>query len=123
MFIKRYVNEVLLWLGLLSAYIFTRLYSIMSLPLFTDEAIYTRWSQIAQYDASWRFISLTDGKQPSFVWLDMIMMRIVNDPLLAGRLVSVLAGIMGLAGIYFLASEIFKNKKIGYIAAFLYIIY
>jgi 4-amino-4-deoxy-L-arabinose transferase-like glycosyltransferase len=50
-------------------------------------------------------------------------MRLVNDPLLAGRLVSVLAGIVSLVGIYFLASEIFKNKKIGYLAAILYIIF
>jgi len=121
--IKRYLNDIFLFLGLLVAYLITRLYNIMSLPLFTDEAIYTRWSQIARYDASWRFISLTDGKQPSFIWFDMIMMRFVDDPLLAGRLVSVLGGIVGLVGIYFLASEIFKNKKIGYIAAILYIIY
>jgi len=121
--IKRYLNEIFLSLGLLAAYLITRLYNIMFLPMFTDEAIYTRWSQIARYDANWRFISLTDGKQPSFVWADMIVMRFVNDPLLAGRLVSVLAGIVSLVGIYFLASEIFKNKKIGYIAAFLYIIY
>lgn len=131
MFVKRYANEILLSFGLLFAYLFTRLYNIMSLPMFTDEAIYTRWSQIARYDASWRFISLTDGKQPSFVWLDMIMMRFINDPLLAGRLVSALVGIASLIGIYFLASEIFKNpstssgqaKKIGYIAAVIYIIY
>ncbi len=121
--IKRYLNEILLSLGLLGAYLFTRLYNIMFLPMFTDEAIYTRWSQIARYDASWRFISLTDGKQPSFVWFDMILMRFVNDPLLAGRLVSVLAGIVSLIGIYFLASEIFKSKRIGYLAAALYIIF
>ena len=122
-FIKRYLNEILLSLGLIIAYSVTRLYNIMAVPLFTDEAIYTRWSQIARYDANWRFISLTDGKQPSFVWLDMIMMRLVSDPLLAGRLVSVLAGIVALVGIYFLASEIFKDKKIGYLAAFVYVIY
>jgi 4-amino-4-deoxy-L-arabinose transferase-like glycosyltransferase len=122
-FLKRYLNEILLSIGLLAAYLFTRLYNIMSLPIFTDEAIYTRWSQIARYDASWRFISLTDGKQPSFVWIDMILMRFVNDPLLAGRLVSVLAGMVSLVGIYFLAKEIFKNKRIGYIAAIIYIIY
>ena len=121
--IKRYFNEILLWVGLFGAYLFTRLYNIMSLPMFTDEAIYTRWSQIARYDASWRFISLTDGKQPSFVWLDMIIMRFVNDPLLAGRLVSVLVGIASLVGIYFLAREIFKNQRIGYLAAIIYIIF
>src|SRR3989344_1978316 len=103
--LKQYSNKVALSLGLLLGYLITRLYGIMSLPLFTDEAIYTRWSQIARYDANWRFISLTDGKQPSFVWFDMIVMRLANDPLLAGRLVSVLAGIVALVGIYFLASE------------------
>lgn len=120
---KHYRNEILLSLGLFVAYFATRIYNIMSLPLFTDEAIYTRWSQIARYDANWRFISLTDGKQPSFVWLDMIVMRFVEDPLLAGRLVSVAAGFVALIGIYFLASEIFRNKKIGIITALLYIIY
>ncbi len=77
----------------------------------------------ARFDPNWRFISLTDGKQPTFVWADMIVMRFVNDPLLAGRLVSVFSGFFGLVGIYFLASEIFKNKKVGLVASILYIIY
>src|SRR6266705_3402180 len=42
----------------------TRFFNILSLPIFTDEAIYIRWAQIALHDANWRFISLTDGKQP-----------------------------------------------------------
>ncbi len=63
-------------LGILS-YFSLRLYNLMSLPLFTDEAIYIRWAQIAKNDANWRFISLVDGKQPSFVWLMMIVMRFV----------------------------------------------
>lgn len=83
----------------------------MSLPIFTDEAIYTRWSQIARYDPNWRFISLTDGKQPSFVWLDMIIMKFFSDPLMAGRFVSVLAGFITLLGIYFLTKEIFKDNE------------
>ena len=65
-------------------YFATRLYNILDLQMFTDEAIYTRWSQIARFDANWRFISLTDGKQPSFVWINMVIMRLVDDPLLAG---------------------------------------
>ncbi len=122
-FIKRYANEILLCFGLLATYLVTRLYNIMSLPLFTDEAIYTRWAQIARYDASWRFISLTDGKQPSFVWLDMVMIRFINDPLLAGRLVSVASGLVGLIGIFLLAREIFKSQKLGWLAAALYVVY
>src|SRR3990170_2343362 len=104
-------------------YFFTRLYNIMSLPIFTDEAIYTRWSQIAKNDAAWRFISLTDGKQPLFVWIDMVFMRFVSDPLLAGRLVSVFAGLLTVIGLFFLGKEIFNNKKIGIIAGIIYVIY
>ncbi len=104
-------------------YFILRLINIMSLPLFTDEAIYTRWSQIARFDAAWRFISLTDGKQPSFVWLDMIFMRFISDPLLAGRLVSVVSGFVSLLGLYLLTSELFNNKKIGLFASFLYLIF
>src|SRR3989344_3437326 len=104
-------------------YFATRLYNILDLQMFTDEAIYTRWSQIARFDANWRFISLTDGKQPSFVWLNMTIMRVVSDPLLSGRLVSVASGFFAIIGIYLLAQEIFKNHRAGLIAAILYIIY
>lgn len=95
----------------------------MLLPLFTDEAIYVRWSQIARYDAAWRFISLTDGKQPSFIWLTMTVMRFVTDPLLAGRLISVGAGLLTMIGLYFLTKEIFKNEKIAFFAPLIYLIF
>ena len=104
-------------------YFATRLYNILDLQMFTDEAIYTRWSQIARFDANWRFISLTDGKQPSFVWINMVIMRLVDDPLLAGRLVSVGAGFVGMVGMFFLGREILKNSSAGLIAASLYLVY
>src|SRR5579864_961688 len=80
-------------------YFFLRLFDILSLPIFTDEAIYIRWSQIASNDASWRFISLTDGKQPMYVWIAMLILKVIKDPLLAGRLVSVGAGFLSTIGI------------------------
>jgi len=115
-------HEVLI--GILAVLLFfsTRLYNIMSLPIFTDEAIYTRWSQIARFDANQRFISLTDGKQPLFVWIDMMIMRVSSDPLLAGRLTSVFAGFATMIGLFLLSKTLF-NKKIGAIAVFLYIIF
>lgn len=91
--------------------------------MFTDEAIYIRWSQIASNDAAWRFISLTDGKQPMYVWIAMILLKLIEDPLIAGRTVSILAGLGSLIGMFFLSSEIFKNKKIGLLASFFYVIY
>lgn len=120
--IKKY--RVIIVLAIVALiYIASRLYNIMSLPLFTDEGIYIRWSQIARDDAGWRFISLTDGKQPSFVWLTMTMMRLVEDPLLAGRLVSVVAGFASLVGMFFLGRELFRNTWVGVASSALYVIF
>ncbi len=121
--LKKYKLEFFVLAVLVLIYFVTRLYSILSLPIFTDEAIYIRWAQIAKQDANWRFISLTDGKQPMFIWLMMISLRFIQDPLLAGRLVSVGAGFMTLMGMYFLGKEIFKSNKIGLISSFLYLIF
>lgn len=104
-------------------YSLTRLYQLTELPIFTDEAIYIRWSQIAKQDANWRFISLTDGKQPSYVWIAMILLRFFEDPLFAGRMVSVIAGFFSLIGIFFLARALFKNNWIGLVSSFLYLMY
>src|SRR5476649_1693273 len=111
-FIKKH-GALVASVSIIALFFITRLYHILSLPIFTDEAIYVRWSQIAANDASWRFISLTDGKQPMFVWIAMLLMKPIKDPLLAGRLVSVISGLLSTIGIFFLAKEIFKNNKIG----------
>lgn len=121
-FLKKYFMP-LAALFLISLYLFTRFYNILGLPIFTDEAIYIRWSQIALNDASWRFISLTDGKQPMYVWLAMIFLKFIRDPLLAGRLVSIFAGFFTSIGIFYLTREVFKNKSIALLAVLLYILF
>jgi 4-amino-4-deoxy-L-arabinose transferase-like glycosyltransferase len=107
---------------LTALYFLTRVYNLLSLPIFTDEAIYTRWAQIAYSDSNWRFISLVDGKQPLFIWLSIISMKFVSDPLLATRLVSVFSGFLTMVGLYFLGKELF-SKKVGLLASLIYIIY
>lgn len=121
-FIKKY-TFIIAAICIIGLFFVTRLYNILSLPIFTDEAIYVRWAQIAANDASWRFISLTDGKQPLFVWIAMILMDMVKDPLLAGRLVSVIAGFFSMIGMFLLGSEVFKNKRIGLLASLLYVLF
>lgn len=121
--IVKYKFEIIAFTLLTVFYFFLRLYNIMSLPIFTDESIYVRWSQIARWDAAWRFISLTDGKQPMFVWIALNFMRLIEDPLLASRLVSVMAGFFTMIGLYLLGKELFRNRFVGIISAFLYLIY
>ncbi len=121
--LSKYRTEIFAFIGITILYFFLRLISLLSLPIFTDEAIYMRWAQIALQDANWRFISLTDGKQPLFIWASMITMRFVSNPLLAGRLVSVVSGFFTMLGLWFLALELFKNKKIAFLTTILYIFY
>ena len=121
--IYRFRNELVLAILISSAYFFLRLIFLDKLPMFTDEAIYTRWAQIALNDSSWRFISLTDGKQPMFVWAVVFFMKFISDPLIAARLVSVVSGFFTLIGLYFLTLELFKNKKTAFLATILYIFY
>lgn len=115
-FNKIRISTLFILLSLIVLYFLTRLTNIMSLPIFTDEAIYVRWGQIARQDAAWRFISLTDGKQPLFIWISMNIMRVVSDPLLASRLVSVFAGFGAMIGVFMLSMELFKKKRSGSVA-------
>lgn len=110
------------------AFLFSRLYNLKIIPIFTDEAIYAYWAQIALHDPVNRFISLEDGKQPLFIWIWAIYHNFISDPLIAGRLVSVTSGFFSLIGIYFLSKEIFSKldkqikEKIAITAGFLYVI-
>lgn len=122
-FIRKNKREIVLFIGIVILFFATRFYNILALPIFTDEAIYVRWTQIAKQDANWRFISLTDGKQPMFVWLAALAMKFISDPLLAGRTVSVFAGFASLVGSYFIGKELFKNKWIGILCSLLYCLY
>lgn len=115
---RRQLLISLLWL---SFYLLTRLLYLTKIPIFTDEAIYIRWGQIALQDPAHRFISLEDGKQPLFIWLMLPFLAVIPDPLVAGRLVSVLAGMTTLIGVTLLARRLF-SPRIGWITAALYVI-
>jgi len=121
--INKYKWEILASILLAVAYFVLRLIFLGSLPIFTDEAIYLRWAQIALNDSSWRFISLTDGKQPMFVWVAMIALKFIHDPLIAGRLVSVVTGFLTMLGLFALTLELFKNKRTAFLVVALYIVY
>ncbi len=96
---------VIVYLGLTLA-------NLTKLPIFVDEALYLRWGQIAGADPTWRFISLTDGKQPLYTWAVVPFMKIFEDPLYAGRLTTVLCGLGTLLGVMY-AGWLLSGKKLG----------
>ncbi len=108
-------NKKYLYLGIILVFYFlSRLINLNSLPVFGDEAIYVRWAQIIKSVDTLRFIPLTDGKQPLFMWLNALLLKFIADPLIAGRLISVLTG----AGILILLFLITDNI----VAPFIYLL-
>ncbi|HUV71535.1 MAG TPA: glycosyltransferase family 39 protein [Clostridia bacterium] len=107
---------------LVVAYFFSRFLNLTLIPVFADEAIYIRWAQVMRAVPSLRFIPLSDGKQPLFMWLIIPFLKVFPDPLVAGRMVSVLAGFGTMAGIFALSLVLFKKKEIGFFASLLYVI-
>lgn len=101
--------------------LFLRTYNIFSIPIFADEAIYIRWSQVMRAVASLRFLPLSDGKQPLFMWVTIPFLKVISDPLVAGRAVSILSGLAALVGVFFLTNKLF-GKKPALFASLLYAI-
>lgn len=125
-FIKKWSPwEIVLLLFSVALFLATRLYHLQSRfwPIFTDEAIYVRWAQQGFFEPVFRLTSLSDGKQPLFIWLITILMQVVGNPLMAGRLVSVGSGLITLAGLYFLSKELFKRRLTALVAIFLYTLF
>ncbi len=108
-------------LGVLILTLFSlRFYHLTILPVFVDEAIYIRWAQIMKAEETLRFLPLSDGKQPLFMWIMIPFFKFVHDPLFAGRVVSVLSGFGTLVGVTLLSYLLFKNKKVAMAAAIIY---
>jgi 4-amino-4-deoxy-L-arabinose transferase-like glycosyltransferase len=97
-----------------------RVYNLTILPVFADEAIYIRWAQVMRAEATLRFLPLSDGKQPLFMWIMIPFLKLISDPLFAGRITSVFSGVGTIIGIFVASYLLFKSKKISLIAALIY---
>lgn len=103
-------------------FILLRTVNLSNFPIFADEAIYVRWAQVMKAESTLRFLPLSDGKQPLYMWILMFIMGRFNDPLLAGRLLSVASGMGSFVGIFILSYLIFKSKKISLMSSLIYAI-
>src|SRR3990167_1281214 len=122
-FFKKNFNrkDFLLGLGLVVLFFLSRIIFLDKLPIFSDEGIYIHWARVAWHDASWRFISLTDGRQPLQTWGTIPFLKLFPQNLLfGGRMFSVAAGFVSLTGLFSLLFYLFE-KRAAFWGAFLYI--
>ncbi len=97
-----------------------RFLNLDSMPIFVDEAIYVRWAQVMRAEPTLRFLPLSDGKQPLYMWLVIPVFKLISDPLIAGRFVSVLTGMGTMFGVFFASFVLFRSKRLSLIASFIY---
>lgn len=106
---------------LVACYFATRFINLDQFPIFSDEGIYIRWAKIAWHDATWRFISLTDGKQPLQTWGTIPFLKLFPDnALLAGRLFAVSTGFVALTGVVSFLTYLWGGKT-GIAGGFFYV--
>lgn len=120
--LKSWKYVLLIFPAILFLALIIRLYNLTILPVFADEAIYIRWSQIMANEPTLRFLPLSDGKQPLYMWFLMFFVNRFSDPLFIGRLLSVGAGLSTLVGVFTLSYILFKSKPISLLSSFIYAI-
>ena len=107
--------------SLSAIYLLTRLINLTKLPIFNDEAIYLDWGWKSLHTSAGLFYSLYDAKPPFLMWIFGIFESIAGSPLFMGRLVSVLAGLLTLIGIYKIAKSL-EGSKVALLSSALYIV-
>jgi 4-amino-4-deoxy-L-arabinose transferase-like glycosyltransferase len=115
-FIKK--NRIII--SLIILYFFVRLVNLTLLPIFNDESIYLDWGWREIHNPGYLYYSLYDGKQPLLMWIFGVVETLINDPLFAGRIVSVFAGFFTMCGIFYFAKKYF-NFKTAIFSAVIYI--
>lgn len=102
-------------------YTFTRTFKLSALPIFNDESIYIDWGNKIRLGLVPFSYSLYDGKPPLHFVLLSVFRRIISEPLISGRLLSVVAGGFSLYAVKKI-TELFLNKEAAIVSTVLYTI-
>jgi 4-amino-4-deoxy-L-arabinose transferase-like glycosyltransferase len=95
---------LVIWMivGIIAAYLATRLWFIAGFPYFVDEGTYAQFIYQGAHPPHDLFMSMTIGKEPVQAWLGIPFVELGFNPLTAVRLVSVLSGLatIGIVGLF-----------------------
>ncbi len=106
--------------GLVLLYLLLRLPGLTSLPISSEEATFIHFSQIISSEINELFISQADGRQPLFSWLVILPLQFFDDPLFAGRIISIVAGLASTIGIFIVGCQLWRFS-VGFVASLTYL--
>ena len=107
------------WPVLLSLYLASRLVGLMALPMFLDERIHLRWAYWIEQGRRLR-VPLLAGRGLSVYLLAPIATH-ADDPLRAGRLLTVVIGLVTLVAGHRLALRVTGDRRVADLTALFYI--
>ena len=122
-FFKKYRIEIIVLLTITLFYFVSRIILLTKPLVYSDEAEYIHFAQVALLTPYNWLVSMQDGRQPLFIWAISFFLKFIKDPLLAGRLVAVFSGFITMIGLAVLAYLLFKKKKLSLLAMTLYLVF
>lgn len=115
-------NKNLYLLILLAIYLLINLYKLTALPIFADEAIYIRWSQLILDDwQRYLFYPMNDGKTPLLMWLMTPLLSLLDNQLLAARLTMVMIGLLASYAMFLIGRQLTASNKLSFLITLLFI--
>ncbi len=119
MYPSKYISTVTT-VGLFLLFLLLRLPGLTSLPISSEEATFIHFSQIINSELHELFIPQTDGRQPLFSWLVLLPLQFFEDPLTAGRIVSITAGLASTIGLFIVGCQLW-TFSVGLVASLTYL--
>lgn len=119
-------SEQTIALGVISiAYVASRLANLLVLPVMEDEAGYLRLAQLTRSTGD-VLLPLhspvaASNLSPLFIWATSIFLPYSSDPVVVGRLLSVVFSTLGLIGVYKIGTRLYSDT-VGLAAAVMYTI-
>ena len=108
------------WPALVGLYLASRVVALTALPMFLDERIHLRWAYWIAQGRRLR-VPVLAGRGLSVYMLAGVAPG-ADDPLRAGRLLTVAVGLVTMIGLYFLALRLGGDRRLAYLTALFYIV-
>jgi len=104
--------------GVLLVLIALRLFNLLQLPMFHDEALHIGRAERVLTDGT--LLVGTEGGKYLQLWLLAPLLPLFDNPLLASRLLAAVVGLLGSVGCYLLARYLYQRDAVALVAAALY---
>jgi len=84
--------------------------NLLSVPVYLDEAIYVNWGYMFKTNRNLAYLPMQNGKTPLYFWIISFFYDYFNQPLIAARFISEVAGLGTMLLGWWLTKKLFDQK-------------